>query len=87
MRSLILNLICRTEGGESVTSWKDDQAEKPLIQHGGKDSDEGSVADLRKESREEEMAAKQKAYADMQQKLQESNMTYLDRIRYEVDNS
>lgn len=72
-----------------MASWRDDQTEKPLIQHGVHGSgDESSTADLRKEIREkEELAAKQKAYDEMQQKMQESDMTYLDRIRQEVDNS
>lgn len=52
------------------------------------DEDVTSLADLRREVREKEAReTKQKAYQEMQQQLADGEMTYLDRIRYEVDNS
>lgn len=67
----------------------DDKERRSVSRHRDDDeSDSDSVADLRKESRiKEEKEAKQKAYADMQRKLSSGNMTLLDSIRYEVDNS
>jgi len=71
------------------SSWMDDKERRSVSRHRDDDeSDSDSVADLRKESRiKEEKEAKQKAYADMQRKLSSGNMTLLDSIRYEVDNS
>ena len=83
---IILLHCCRKDNDDS---WKDDQAEKPKVQHQQAESDDegASLADLRKEAkRQEETQAKQKAYQEMQESLQRDNMTYLDRIRYEVDN-
>ncbi|XP_067929370.1 uncharacterized protein [Watersipora subatra] len=69
--------------------WTDDKPERPVTRKTDEDSDiEGSLADLRREARvKEERESKQRAYKEMQQQLADSEMTYLDRIRYEVDNS
>lgn len=79
-------LFCRKD-----SKWQDDKAERPVVLHDTADADveQGeSVADLRREARvQEEKHIKQRAYEDMQQKLADSEMTYLDRIRYEVENS
>lgn len=62
----------------------------PIVQHQQADSDDegASLADLRRDAKKQEEAkAKQKAYQDMQQSLQQENMTFLDRVRNEVDTS
>lgn len=53
------------------------------------DADDGEfTADLRKETRQhEETEAKKRAYNDLQRQMSDGNMSMLDRIRYEVDNS
>ena len=68
--------------------WKDDKPEKHITQQRGDDSDEESLADLRRVERaKEEGKAKQKAYSELQRQLTDNNMSFLDKIRYDVDNA